>query len=853
MSKETHPSTGESFEIPVDASSERVDSTYGYEGNVTTTLDESLIPPESDSGEEEDESNNKTRRGQRGGKKHGKKRAEEYKRRTEASSETGSEERESLRITSAEKNVPKEGREARREPSEDAVLRNDEFGIYGVFDGVGGAHGGSTASNSAARTVEQIARSYTENPPERFDPADPNHNLELSRGMLHRANETIRKQQEGDESLKDMATTGTILYRFQDGQGREMAAYASAGDSSLLRVRNGEVEFVTQEEFLPDQPNVITNALNGNESFDVDTGNLGVMEIQSGDRLVLLSDGISGDWDRERLSLDEYKAALDPANSPDPEAATEALVSASRKEDDKGVVVIDVEGEAGQQEPDETAVGTAGSEQQPPIGSGEYGAGGLSEEDQAAYTQALDEYTRFMEQEGRLNEYQRWADEFIQNEVKLFGTSPLEREATEAESALMETRARLAEAAVHAREGKLIGNKKLRAELEAATQDYQDAWTDFMDELQQRTNASSEYMHALLATADAREEGALAGEEANYYLEQQNQWSKFDHLAAVYEKMSPWERRAAMGVGILATASIGGIAGLAGAGGGAAAGLAASGRFGKVSFSGEVKRRVNKLNRSEQEKQEASTLRPEETGTSAYLEYRQRHRRLQDINQRRQSGPDTQEPNVDAKQFITEDMYARQNRTAERTTGEADEETKAKRRVARKAGIVATGGALAGNLIEGGLESLGIGAEDVDTESGADEVEQENQEPEQGNRQPQEQSETEETGQGEAGETAETDAGIEAAPNDISAELGLPEGYIAETSNGYEVTAMPGIETDSIWRAAEHSLHDYIGQQPSTGQINELQNMLGNHWLDVGDKVTITDSQIEQALAAINA
>lgn len=304
-----------------------------------------------------------------------------------------------------------------------------------------------------------------------------------------------------------------------------------------------------------------------------------------------------------------------------------------------------------------------------------------------------------------------------------------------------------------------------------------------------------------------------------------------------------------MGVGILATASIGGIAGLAGAGGGAAAGLAASGRFGKVSFSGEVKRRVNKLNRSEQEKQKASTLRPEETGTSAYLEYRQRHRRLQDINQRQQSGPATQEPSAEAKQFIAEDMYARQNRTAERTTGEADEETKAKRRVARKAGLVALGGAVAGGLIEHGFDSFDIGAEDVDTESGADDVEQGNQEPEQGNRQSQKQSETEETGQGEAGGTAEIDAGIEAAPNDISAELGLPDGYIVETSNGYEVTAIPGSETDSIWKAAEHSLQDRLGQQPSTIEIDALQDILGDHRLNVGDKVMVTESQIEHALA----
>ena len=89
---------------------------------------------------------------------------------------------------------------------------------------------------------------------------------------------------------------------------------------------------------------------------------------------------------------------------------------------------------------------------------------------------------------------------------------------------------------------------------------------------------------------------------------------------------------------------------------------------------------------------------------------------------------------------------------------------------------------------------------------------------------------------------------FESTTGDISEQLGLPQDYIERTSEGYVVTAMPGGETDSIWRAAEHALTDYTGQQPSTEQVNALQNQLGDHWLDVGDEVSISFEQIQNSL-----
>lgn len=86
---------------------------------------------------------------------------------------------------------------------------------------------------------------------------------------------------------------------------------------------------------------------------------------------------------------------------------------------------------------------------------------------------------------------------------------------------------------------------------------------------------------------------------------------------------------------------------------------------------------------------------------------------------------------------------------------------------------------------------------------------------------------------------------------DISKSLSLPDGYLRKSPGGsYEVTAMYGNQTDSVWRAAEHALTDHLGYQPSVTQIDALKDLLGEHLLEVGDKVNISDSQIERALQA---
>lgn len=231
--------------------------------------------------------------------------------------ETEKEQETRVELKTADINISKP--ESR--PSEDTVVCNDEYGAYGVFDGMGGYKGGREASQLAAQVFENTEF------PDNLDPADPEHNRLFLEDVLTFANNEISQWQQAESELSEMGTTATVLRRFKDKQGKEMAAYASVGDTRLLRIRDGKVEFLTYEEFDDDQPSKLTNVLGGRGGFaGVDRKfNIGVVDLEPGDRLVLLSDGISGDWLDERLKQEDYESILNPHNNPTPEQTAEAL------------------------------------------------------------------------------------------------------------------------------------------------------------------------------------------------------------------------------------------------------------------------------------------------------------------------------------------------------------------------------------------------------------------------------------------------------------------------------------------------------------------------------------------------
>jgi serine/threonine protein phosphatase PrpC len=63
------------------------------------------------------------------------------------------------------------------------------------------------------------------------------------------------------------------------------------------------------------------------------------LEVSSGDRLMLCSDGITGDWDEQRIEPQIFARAF---GQPTAAASAADFMAASKKSDDKSVIVIDI-------------------------------------------------------------------------------------------------------------------------------------------------------------------------------------------------------------------------------------------------------------------------------------------------------------------------------------------------------------------------------------------------------------------------------------------------------------------------------------------------------------------------------
>jgi serine/threonine protein phosphatase PrpC len=218
--------------------------------------------------------------------------------------------------------------------NEDAYLVRDP--LFAVADGMGGHRGGNVASKVALEAIRAFDA----------DGTDGDSTSALVKD-IRTANETVLARGEADRDLRGMGTTITALLV----QG-EQATIAHVGDSRAYRLRDGELEQLTQDHTLVHQlveegritadqagrhpqRSILTRAVGVEPSVDVDASTI---ELRPGDRLLLCTDGLTG-----MLSDDAIREVL--ASEEDPQRASDRLVEAANAaggDDNITVVVIDV-------------------------------------------------------------------------------------------------------------------------------------------------------------------------------------------------------------------------------------------------------------------------------------------------------------------------------------------------------------------------------------------------------------------------------------------------------------------------------------------------------------------------------
>lgn len=206
---------------------------------------------------------------------------------------------------------------------DDRSLALGKAALFGVFDGVGGDMEGGEA---AQHVVNHLTAAYGR------DTWSPTGNVALDavelHGMLGKAGESIVTS-----GIRG-STTGTVLQIIKDSAtDQQLAVWASVGDSRLYHAHDERSSQVTNDESIGHH---LFNSL-GPQAHGVRQS--GRIALLGGDRLILVTDGITGDYGDDLLSDQEIAAALKDRDAP---AAADELLRISRKQDDKTVIVIDI-------------------------------------------------------------------------------------------------------------------------------------------------------------------------------------------------------------------------------------------------------------------------------------------------------------------------------------------------------------------------------------------------------------------------------------------------------------------------------------------------------------------------------
>jgi len=214
-----------------------------------------------------------------------------------------------------------------RQRNEDAYLIKEP--LFVVADGMGGHRGGDVASALALETIGS-ASSPEATPTGLVDD-------------IKRANRAVLERGESDRDLRGMGTTLTAVLT-EDAR----AHVVHVGDSRAYLLRDGALQQLTEDHTLVQrmvregrltedeaaqhpQRSILTRALGVDEEIPVDELSL---DIHSGDRLLLCTDGLTNMVNRDRIQ--EILESED-----DPQAACDKLIdTANRAGGDDNITVV---------------------------------------------------------------------------------------------------------------------------------------------------------------------------------------------------------------------------------------------------------------------------------------------------------------------------------------------------------------------------------------------------------------------------------------------------------------------------------------------------------------------------------
>ncbi len=190
-----------------------------------------------------------------------------------------------------------------RSANQDSYYIDPSGRFFIVADGMGGHAGGEEASRIAVETIHKYLDDNWE------QEADAK---SLIAQALISANEAIVIDQEQNPQRADMGTT-VVMLLFKDN----VVWSAHVGDSRLYRLRNKQLQLLTEDDtwvaramklgqLTPEEArmhplrHVLSHCLGRRDLRQI---NIQVQDIQSGDRVVLCSDGLTEEVPQEEIGI----------------------------------------------------------------------------------------------------------------------------------------------------------------------------------------------------------------------------------------------------------------------------------------------------------------------------------------------------------------------------------------------------------------------------------------------------------------------------------------------------------------------------------------------------------------------
>ena len=203
----------------------------------------------------------------------------------------------------------------RRSTNEDNFAVREDLKFFVVADGMGGHAAGEVASQAVVEGIVAFveatrAMSPDQTWPTPFDP-ELSVNANRLRAGFQMGNRRLAAQIASSSDLRGMATTAVAM--LIDGGS---ATLAHVGDSRVYRLRDGQLERLTRDHSWVEEQirlgalsetaarqhpwrNIVTRALSGSDDLEVD---IQEVALQSGDRLLLCSDGVFTVFDDDQIS-----------------------------------------------------------------------------------------------------------------------------------------------------------------------------------------------------------------------------------------------------------------------------------------------------------------------------------------------------------------------------------------------------------------------------------------------------------------------------------------------------------------------------------------------------------------------